>query len=288
MSYDLYFSAPRGPVSLADLEAYFRGRPHVEVDSGQVFYRHPDTGVYCSFDLAAREGHDVPCAFNLNYFRPHVFGLEVEPVLTHFVEHFALEVEDPQSDGMGSGAYSPEGFLRGWDAGNRFAHEAILAHQSPDALFTLPRARLEAIWSWNLRRADLQRQLEVTLTPGFVPTLMFLVLPECPDLVTVCAVWGDGMPIALPDVADQVILLGEGIDAPRHVPVEALRPLLAGCARIAPEPSLLAGYTQVDATPEGALLELPYETYPGEVRPFRETLDRVLTRELVEAAAGAG
>ncbi|MEZ6185859.1 MAG: hypothetical protein R3F62_12720 [Planctomycetota bacterium] len=181
-----------------------------------------------------------------------MFGLELEPLLTAFVGHFALGVEDPQGDGMGSGPYSPEGFLRGWNAGNAFAHEAILAHQAPDALFSQPRARLEAVWNWNLRREQLQASFEVLLEPSFVPTLMYLVLPECPDRVTVCAVWGDAMPLALPDVADQVILLGEGIDVPRHVAVDAVRPLLQDYPRIAPGSShptglsLLSGYTHVN------------------------------------------
>ncbi|MEZ6189641.1 MAG: hypothetical protein R3F62_32145, partial [Planctomycetota bacterium] len=233
MSYDLWFRAPGSPPTLDELVAYFSAQPHVEVRENQAFYRHPDTGVYGSFDLDDR-GDDRVCAFNLNYFRPHVFGLELEPLLTAFVGHFALGVEDPQGDGMGSGPYSPEGFLRGWNAGNAFAHEAILAHQAPDALFSQPRARLEAVWNWNLRREQLQASFEVLLEPGFVPTLMYLVLPECPDRVTVCAVWGDAMPLALPDVADQVILLGEGIDVPRHVAVDAVRPLLQDYPRIAP------------------------------------------------------
>jgi hypothetical protein len=57
-------------------------------------------------------------SFNINYIRPHFFGLEAEPELAALIEHFSFLIDDPQRQGMGRGKYSREGFLRGWNAGN--------------------------------------------------------------------------------------------------------------------------------------------------------------------------
>ncbi len=155
MSYDLWFRAANGTAPGPEqVHQYFAGRPHYRMSEQQAWYENETTGVYFSFELSDESGQadeeedeqqrDVlPVAFNINYFRPHVFGLEAEPELTAFVERFGLTVSDPQSDGMGDGAYSCEGFLRGYNAGNRFAHQAMLSMNETPALHTLPEAVIE-------------------------------------------------------------------------------------------------------------------------------------------------
>ncbi|MGE0707862.1 MAG: hypothetical protein AB7N76_12865 [Planctomycetota bacterium] len=298
MSYDLWFKAER-PVTARELRAYFGERPHFEVDEERAFYENPDTSVYFSFELGdEQEEGRLPVAFNVNYYRPHVFGLEAEVELTRFVERFGLTVDDPQADGMGEGAYSPDGFLRGWNAGNAFGHQAILGRHPEESPLTLPAAELERWWSWNYLRNGLMQEFEGTLAGGFVPTAMFLVFPDEPERVQVCAVWGEAIPIALPQGLDQVILVGEGLSAPRYVPAERVDEVLDAYP-VVPAGSVFqtddglqkvrAAYRNVfyegDEPPAGlwrSLLALPGVPL-GEERPARAALSQVMTRELVEA-----
>ncbi len=211
MSYDLFFRTRTGhpPLTVDAFQAWFQARPHYQVSGGEAVYGNESTGVYFSFNFASEdeeldaaelEGAEeeplprLDAAFNLNYFRPHVFALEAEPEVAAFVRHFELDVEDPQNSGMGSGPYSRESFLRGWNAGNAMSHRT--AHQVGDgpAPLTLPSADIERIWRWNYARTELQQQLGEGV---FVPRIS--VLEEQGRLVPF-AVWGDAIPIALPEV----------------------------------------------------------------------------------------
>lgn len=215
MSYDLFFRTPEGrpPLTAEAFQAWFQERPHYTVSGGEAVYANEDTGVYFTFNFASEdevEGMEdaleedaadepVPglhAAFNLNYLRPRFFALEADPEVAAFVEHFGLEVEDPQTNGMGSGAYSREGFLRGWNTGNAMGYRAIRQSQgaSDAPPLTLPSEHLERIWRWNRARGELQRQLGEGV---FVPRISLAV--EQGRLVTY-AVWGDAIPIALPEV----------------------------------------------------------------------------------------
>src|ERR1700724_1994964 len=117
MSYDLYFKA-HGQHNLPGTEtfaAYFRNRKNYQVSPNQAVYQNETTGVYFSFDFGEPESGDLhdylPVVFNINFFRPHIFGMEAEPELGAFVTEFGLTVFDPQNNGMGEGEYSAEGFL---------------------------------------------------------------------------------------------------------------------------------------------------------------------------------
>lgn len=320
MSYDLYFHAAE-PVDVLDVRQYFAARDHYQVGDDQVVYENPDTGVYFTLDLgshdegeedddeeleidpeeASRAASRVPVAFNINYFRPHVFGLEAEPELTAFVRQFGLAVDDPQHDGMGVGAYSPEGFLRGWDAGNEFGHRAFLQHGAGEGpIPSLPRAELERWWSWNLCRQALMADFEVMLDGGFVPTIFFFLGVAAPDAVTTAVVWGDCIPIAIPTEVDVVILVGEALPAPRFVRRADLDPVLAefevvagGARRLevaGRARTVQAAYRNVfyeDDPPAGLwerVLACPALELADE-GPARLAPDRILTREVLEAAS---
>lgn len=214
MSYDLFFRtrAGRPPLTAEAFEAWFQGRPHYTVSGGEALYENESTGVYFSFNFASEdeveeeaeqedaEEEPLPrldAAFNLNYHRPHVFALEAEPEVAAFIAHFELEVEDPQNSGMGSGPYSREGFLRGWNAGNVWSIRRATPMGegwAPAAPLTLPSRDIERIWRWNHERAELQRQLGDAV---FVPRIS--LMEEQGRLLTF-AVWGDAIPIALPEV----------------------------------------------------------------------------------------
>src|SRR5262249_50752984 len=137
VSYDLSLFPRQGqpPLERQTFLGYFEGKLY-ELSDDSVHYSNPDTGVYFSLtwyegsvpdEAEEDEGPPQPWRknpyvhFNMNYFRPHTFGLEAERVLTPFVKRFKLVVDDPQVEGMGQGKYSPAGFLRGWNEGNRFA-----------------------------------------------------------------------------------------------------------------------------------------------------------------------
>src|SRR5437870_7865493 len=102
MSYDLFF---RGRVLGATLTrnnfaGYFTERRHYELKDSQAWYSNEDTGVYFAFDYNEPHPNDdaddetdtslLPVSLNLNYYRPHPFGLEAAPEVSSFVTHFDL------------------------------------------------------------------------------------------------------------------------------------------------------------------------------------------------------
>lgn len=284
MSYDLYFSFPR-PVARADVEAWFTKRRHYAVHDSAV-YQNSDTGVYFVFGFQVDGSQpDVlqRIAFNLNYFRPHVFGLEAEPEVRAFVERFQPQIEDPQTNGMGAGPYSGERFLAGWNTGNAFGYESILPQQKSQSAFaSLPEARFEAIWRWNHALADVQSELGESV---FVPRVMMFKVDGALRSV---AVWSDGIPTLLPEV-DAVLVYRDEL---------APRPLFGQKAK----DHCLIGHERLDGTltalsDEGYALKVRTPTYidvPKSVRSFigglsktaarleGVAMDGVLSEELVE------
>ncbi|MGF6595829.1 hypothetical protein P3T23_000536 [Paraburkholderia sp. GAS448] len=288
MCYDLYFSFPT-PVARQDIEAWFRKRRNYEVNDSAV-YRNGDTGVYFVFAFERDESQpDVlkRIAFNLNYFRPHVFGLEAEPEVRAFVERFRPQIEDPQMNGMGTGPYSTEGFLAGWNRGNAFGYESILPRQTAQAAcVSLPEAKLEAIWRWNHALADVQSELGESV---FVPRIMMFKVDGALRSV---AVWSDGIPTLLPEV-DTVLVYRDEL-APKTLFRQRVKD------------HCLIGHEHLDGTlaalsDEGYALKVRIPTYieaPKSVRSFvgglRKTtarlegvaMDGVLSEELVQRYRG--
>jgi hypothetical protein len=217
MSYDLYFRSQRPPTVDA-IKAYFREQPRFVIHDRRAGYENEDTGVYFGFDFTdEHKPGDAPVAFNINYYRSHVFGLEAEPVLTAFIAEFELGIHDPQSQGMGDGPYSPEGFLRGWNAGNRFGYRAIVGHAEATPPFMLPQARVEGMWRWNYGKDQASEHMLDLIgeaPPCFVPTVMPIQTGETE--VKTLVIWDAQMAIAIPDV-DLVLTLddaGEAIVVP--------------------------------------------------------------------------
>jgi hypothetical protein len=309
MSYDLFFL--RRPTSAAvpaeALLAYFTHRPNYAVKNRQAWYENESTGVYFSFDLTSDDEADsepddsdespeapvddlvpVGLSFNMNYFRPHFFALEAEPELTALVEHFSLLVDDPQSEGMGRGAYSRDGFLRSWNAGNAFGHSAIVSQTTKDdapatSFDALPSSALENAWAWNFRRDARQSTLGDDV---FVPGIRLVRHEGRPKTFVV---WGDAIPIALPEV-DLLVLVRDEL-APRRLFVKkqdiclvsfsALRPLLTLARRV--EDGVPYHLFQYDAPPSRLI-----EFFRSQ-QAFSEQLDglpfdKVLSREVLDRA----
>ena len=146
--------------------------------------------------------------FNLNYFRSHVFGLEAESPLTRLVRDLDLVVSDPQTEGMGDGEYTPDGFLRGWNAGNRFAHQAMLSLKGQgEQLLTqrhvLPAAVRRAAWEWTYCIDRLYDDLHDDDIDVFIPQVMYV---QCDGTLRTVCVWPQLIPTALPAV-DRVLVM---------------------------------------------------------------------------------
>lgn len=182
---------------------YFKARKNYQVSEQQALYQNETTGVYFVFDLGGPEESEManaaPVTLNLNYFRPHIFGLEAEPEVRALVEHFGFLVSDPQVGGMGDGEYSTGGFLSGWNQGNDFGYRSIISQRPNENIPTLPTSQIEACWRWNFTLGDLQAQFGENV---FVPRFMLL---ECEGSVRSGIVWPDGIPTAIPE-ADLVII----------------------------------------------------------------------------------
>lgn len=232
MSFDLTFRAQGGgPLTADALARFFSERPHYtlggEARPFAAAYDNPDTGVAFTFE----SGDDGAVAFNLNYYRSHVFGLEAADELDAFAERFTPQVEDPQS---GMTLWSRAAFLSAWNQGNRRACEIFVRHPEYEAKPpTFGYEALEAVWRWNLGRERLQEELGEDV---FVPRVFFFRIDgEVRRLV----VWTDGISVALPD-ADFVMLMRDDFarqwmrqaePSPALVPFAEVLPLLEGAER---------------------------------------------------------
>lgn len=199
MSYDLYI-IPKAFDAEA-IRAYFAARRFYEVGETQAFYSNPDTGVYFSFEtVAAQRGEDEGALtpphviFNMNFNRPHTFGLEAEPEVAAFISAFQCTVEDPQTEGMGGPNYSRERFLSGWNFGNRYGVRTVLAHVSEPPLTADP-VHIEEAWAWNYGRAQLQKEAGEN---QFVPKVVWLTSGDGTPPVR-CVTWTFGVATIIPE-----------------------------------------------------------------------------------------
>jgi hypothetical protein len=197
MSYDLYFNRT-DPLTPKEIDGFFKDRKHYTLSTGQAVYENADTGVYFLFDLKSSDEESESqgiASFNLNYFRPHFFGLEAAPEVDAVVRHFGFSISDPQNEGMGDGPFTPEGFVNGWNAGNAFGYRAILkSENAPKVVYSRPRSELESTWRWNLERERIQSTLGDDV---FVPRISWVMLGGA---VASAVVWPDAIPTLIPAV----------------------------------------------------------------------------------------
>lgn len=289
MSYDLYFVHPN--FTREQFEGYFAKRPLYRLAEGQAVYQNEDTGVYFSFqynDPSLCEDEDDDAAagvmsFNLNYYRPHFFGLEAALELSLCVEAFGFTVHDPQADGMGDGPFTAEGFLKGWNKGNVFAYSALIqgehANNPPP---TLPTKHLESFWRWNYLRKRTQKKFGTNV---FVPRIFLAKIDGAAQTV---AVWPDAISELIPEV--DYLVIGRDELAPKRLFRASEKENFP--VRFAEVREILRPYfTESFSLPS---YQLPGPKTPGEVRRFVSGLkanktpmeglavDAVLNREIVE------
>lgn len=215
MSYELFFTQ-REQVEHPDYTefvAYFQDRKNYLLEDNHAHYQNVDSGIYFYFEfdegLPERDKDEpleeagyilIPIVFSIHLFRPHVFALEAADELQAFIDHFELHVVDPQSDGMGEGLFTREGFLQSWSHSNAFAVEAI-CQQHPEHPFPCTAAAtIKKWWRWNVDRERYEHSLE---GEAYVPKFNFIWFEE---QVCSAVIWGDAGPVALPEV-DYVIIV---------------------------------------------------------------------------------
>jgi hypothetical protein len=131
--------------------------------------------------------------------------LEAQKELSSLIAEFPCQIYDPQMHGMDNGPYSNEGFLRGWNAGNRFGVQAILS-QSKSKIWSLPKERLRETWQWNY---DIPVRCATHGERQFIPRIVYFGIS---DVAQTVVVWGDGMPVLLPKV--DFVLMGRSENGP--------------------------------------------------------------------------
>ena len=258
MSYDLYLM-PKVPLSLETFRYYFGGRAHFELNdksSHQAWYANEDTGVQFYFEHALKsESADADeekvdhVFFNVNFYRPHIFGLEAARELENFAQAFPSDVHDPQVSGMGN-VFSIEGFLRGWNSGNRFAYRTIRSQPNfipKDEVFA-PKSVIEDIWNWNFNREKVQQSIGPDT--AFV-SRMFTGMPIGGGTLMASAFWSDQIPVVLPKVATHVFIV-------RTLPEPGLLTRLFGMGTPRDKPefmSALVDFAEVAALPHAKTIE---------------------------------
>ncbi|QDT46132.1 hypothetical protein Pan258_01490 [Symmachiella dynata] len=198
MSFDLFLNSERSPLTENQFKEYFSERDHYTIDGSQAFYENRDTGVYFYFEYDADDPNSI--AFNLNYFRPHFFGIEAAPEVADLILEFDLSIDDPQAEGMGDGPFSIEGFLRSWNAGNRFGYKAVLSSEPRPETHVYPTQELQRIWNWNFNRYHLQDKAG---EDHFVPLIMFT---KGHNQARTYIVWPHTCPIYMPKADDVVVI----------------------------------------------------------------------------------
>jgi hypothetical protein len=296
MSYDLFFRT-RGSATIVthgEFETYFSGRPHYQVNTSQAWYNNEDTGVYFVFEYDQSVSPDdeesddddslLPISFNMDYCRPHVFGLEAEPEVRHFVTHFDTLVFDPQTHGMEDGEYSTDGFLRGWNAGNAYACRAILSGHPTSANHSLPTATINSIWKWNFQREA--RQTEIG-DNAFVPHIFAVSFN---NRVATTVVWADGVSILLPKV--DIVFVPRTTFGPRRLfRSPAKDTVLMPWAEIAPVlnhfrelPGEITRFELFYDKPPVEIERLIRNARPAAAMPKGLNSDEILDQELLETA----
>jgi hypothetical protein len=277
MSYDLFFAA--GPGKQLDqrvFAAYFRDRRHYEMGRGQALYHNDDTGVYFLFE----EPENGTVAFNLNYFRPHVFGLEAVKELEAFAEAFGAQMTDPQGEMANGGPFAREAFLKGWNAGNLFACQAKLKdHSGP--LCTWPAKQIREVWEWNYARPPQQTDL------GDGPFVPGIFAVRADGELQSMAIWPPDCAILMPSVDALLVPLAQDGEESEKLAIVKWNEVLPVVEPYRENGAGLPRYRLCFAQWPKAVAEFLGRRRPAIVSLDGVSLDQVLDRELVEEAGRA-
>ena len=171
MSYDLQLRRPEGrflPTAVVSDRIVSLG--NVDGNGLNFVYKHPQTGVYCVFDV-----EDDYVLVSLNLMRPRFFGMEAMPLISRLADEAGLEIFDPQQDRV----VVHEELLDLWLALNEQAIRSL----KPDLPYLEPEKSLYW-WQWMRDKDALQEKLGPSI---FVPQIFLLA--DQTRRVRTAAVW---------------------------------------------------------------------------------------------------
>jgi len=200
VSHKAYLVPRRGSsVSVSDVRNHLMGRGWYTFHGPHGDYLNSRTGVHFAIDVPPAlegdlSGSAIAC-MSVDYFRPHVFGLEAEFELAKLVDALDLFVVEPGSPDTAPRAHDRDAFLDAWDDGNAAMCDAMLAQEGAAAArHTLPIESLNRAWRWNLNARSLQDSLGWN---GTCPRIEFV---EHAGGVATAVEWPNGLSIVLPEV----------------------------------------------------------------------------------------
>jgi hypothetical protein len=213
MTYTLDLFFKPGVARRRMFEHFAARKFYKELARDEVAYEHLDTGV-CFF-LRLRRGRNallqqtvVGAEFEIPWSRPRYFGVEAEKELSALVAAFRPRISDPQMHGMDEGPYSGQGFLRGWNFGNRFSIRHALPRLPDFGLETMSGEIVRSTWAWNYRRPE---QSETYERSAEVPGVGFI---RVDGRLGRAAIWAHANPVILPKV--DTVLIGRVVGGERR------------------------------------------------------------------------
>jgi hypothetical protein len=291
MGYDLTF---HGRLERSRFIGWFSERAWYRLDGDLARFRNDDTGTEFTFE---RRGEQT--IFNINLLRPGTFALEAEPELAAFAQAFQLRLQQPEEGQQPQGQqpqgqqpqgqqpqgqqppWSRERFLAAWHAANLKACRSALRDSPAAVARVLPAAEQQARWRWNLALSSLQARLAQRV---YVPRIQVL---ELSGALRTAVIWGDAIPMVLPEVEMLVLVRDELAGMGRPRPDFAL----ADWAEVEP---LLGQFERFDEPRVQFLVRPPTEElvsfFVGRQallgRPVLVPPEQILDAELVQEARG--
>ncbi|MBX7080434.1 MAG: hypothetical protein K1X88_14650 [Nannocystaceae bacterium] len=281
MSYDVSLRPRPGAAapSIAELDAYFAGRPHTQASEGSARYANEDTEVgfgWC-YDERQRSYDDSgPIALTARTSGNDTRALELVGEVEAVVRAFDLLVDDPTMNGMGQGELDREALLRGCLFASRFGLCVDVATGSlaPAEVPLYDDERHVAHWRWNLGRAALQREATDAV---FVPRVDYM---RHGDEVLASVAWVGQGPILLPEV--DVITTIDTRDGGADLVVLRVAELAAALAAM---PRRDAPLPHRFVEPSDPLVAALAAATPLQPRPTQLSHDSVLGRRYAEEVA---
>lgn len=216
MSHDLSFvPAPGSPdLTAARFAAHFLGRAFVEVEADVAAYVHPDTGAQfrVDYDGPGDDGRGL-ASLDLPSLRPRFFAEEAAVELRAFVDALGLRVRDE----TGGRAFDASALLASFAAAQTRACAALARDGLPQPV-GFPEATLRRAHAWNAARRGLQLRLGES---AYVPPVMF---GELAGVACTLVVFSDGVPTAIPDFVDVVMVHREELAPMRSMIARETRP----------------------------------------------------------------
>ncbi|MGN6671303.1 MAG: hypothetical protein ACTHJ4_07185 [Candidatus Nucleicultricaceae bacterium] len=175
---------------------YFTSRSNYKISEAQAWYENEATGVYFSFNV----GDEYDLEFNINFCRPHYFGLEAAKELSEFFINFPSTIIDPQAENT-TEKFDEQSFLNNWLNHNTFACRAAKPQLCLSKYKPLSTSLLDQFWKWNYSIDNLVyttlSNLDVYISP--------LHLYQESNLIKPLSFWPDGISIVLPRDIDIII-----------------------------------------------------------------------------------